>query len=294
MEKQSIRIGVDKLYYALMLSDTVGEASYANPEQIQGTTEIALTLNNTVGTFYADDGAYEAFTQQGDIEFAISLAGLSQEVRARLTGAQYDPLTGLAVDGQTDSPPNVAIGFRSQKANGQYRYVWVLKGKFSKANATYSTKGSTVTPQAEQYTYKALNRIYDNNWRQMLDSDDANLPIGLNNAALSDPITGWFSSPNYRPAAPGTPISDLAAATGLTTGTIGLTFSAPAGATLIKAQVEVLGSWIDVATEASITAASTSAKIIGLTAGNTYTCRLVVVGGASNGISNSAGAAAGA
>ena len=295
MERQSVKIGVDRLCYALMLTDNSGGATYDIVESIPGTTEVGITQNNSVGTFYADDGSYETYNQQGDIELSISLAGLSQKVRALLTGASYS-VNGLATDGKADNAPNVAIGFRTQKANGKYRYVWVYKGKFSKSDGTHQTKTGTVTTQTEQYSYKALHREYDGKWRQMLDSDDENLPIGLSDGDLYNITTGWFSSPNYVPVAPGTPISDLAAATSLTSGAIDLTFSAPTGATSVKAQVNdpTIGVWTDVTTEAPITASSTSAKIIGLTAGNTYSCRLVVIGGASNGTSNADSAAAGA
>jgi|GEM_PF-658095 len=295
MDRQSVLIDVDRLVVARLLADDENGVSYAAPESVPGVTGIALTLNHSIGTFYADGGVYETFPQQGDIEASVSLAGLSAEKRAEYTGANYSATTGLVVDGKADNPPYVAIGFRSQKANGRYRYVWLYKGKFSKSDSANRTKSGSVTPQPEKYTFKAAMRDYDGNWRQMLDSDDANLPAGLTDSELSSIVTGWFSSPDYVPAAPGTPITDLAAATGISPGQIVLTFPAPTGLTNARAQVRdaSLGIWVDAMLADAITGASTSAVITGLTAGNTYECRLVVTGGARNGISNTDSAAAG-
>lgn len=296
MEKQSVAIGVDRLVIALLTSDTSSGVVYGTPEEIKGVSEIGLTINNSRGVFYADDGSYETYEQQGDIDALISLAGLSAEKRAEYTGASYSSANGAAVDGKSDNPPYVAIGFRTQKANTKYRYVWLLKGQLSKPNRTNQTKGSTTNPQPEQYNFKALHREYDGNWRRTLDSDDANCPTGLTDALLYNITTGWFSNPDYVPVAPGTAIADLAASSGTGSGEIDLTFSAATSATSVKVQVNdaALGStWIDATTSAALDATSTTATVTGLTAGNTYNLRLVVVGGTKNGISNTASAAAG-
>ncbi|MCK5128344.1 MAG: hypothetical protein KAQ68_00720 [Clostridiales bacterium] len=286
MNKQSVRIGVDRFFYAPLISDEASGISYDDCVSVPGVTEVSVTLNSTIETFYADDGPFETFVNEGDKEVKISLAGMSADVVSALTGASYSSTNGLIKDSKSDNPPNVAVGFRSQKANGEYRYVWIYKGKFSKSDATAQTKSGSAAPQADSYTYKATMRVYDGNWRQMLDSDDANCPTGLTVAMLNDATTGWFSSPDFVPVAPGTPLSDVAATTGSSSGEINLAFTAPSGATSVKAQVNTLAGWVTVQTAAPITAVSTTAIITGLTAGNTYDCRLLVVGGNSNGISN--------
>lgn len=286
MNGQSVKIGVDRAFIAEVTSDNESGVVYAASEAIPGVTEIAVTTNNAVGTFRADDGIYETYQQQGDVEVQISLAGLSQSVYAKVTGARYDATTGLSKDGKIDAPNAFALGFRTQKANGSYQYVWLLKGKFNKPDQTSTTKGDGDTAVADQYTFMAENRIFDGDWRNRFDSDDENAPIGLSDTLLNNATTGWFASPDYVPTAPGVAIADLSASTGTVVGTIDLTFSAPTDAASVKAQISDLNGWVDASTSAEITAASTAATITGLTAGNTYRARLVVVGGAKNGISN--------
>ena len=199
MEKQAVKIGVDRLFIAEVLTDDSTSTTYATPELIPGTTEISLTTNNNIETFYADDGPYENYQQQGDIELKMVLAGLSLQTYSKVTGATYDNTTGLMKDGKADSPSDFAVGFRTQKSNGKYQYCWLYKGKFNKPDSSNTTKSDSVTVSTEEYTYKAVARLSDGYWRQKLDSDDLNLPEGITDQVLNNEIDGWFSSPDYTP-----------------------------------------------------------------------------------------------
>ena len=192
----STKIGVDRLFIAKVLTDDQTETTYDTPIPVIGTTAINLTLNNSVETIYADDGPFETYQQQGDIEFGISLVGLEMETYAEITGASYDPTNGDSYDNKADLSTDWAVGFRTQKANGAYQYVWIFKGKFAKNDLDNQTKSDSITPAIEDYMYKATARIFDGNWRRRLDSDDPNIPPSWTNDALNDEATGWFSDPD--------------------------------------------------------------------------------------------------
>jgi phi13 family phage major tail protein len=294
MDRQSFLIGADRVFLAQITNDDATGISYDTPFAIPGATEVAVTMNNTKVTIYADDGAYENVDQQGDIDVAVSLAGLGGQKRADITGGVYNASNGTIEYDGTGVLQKYALGYRRQKANGSYRYMWFLKGSFSRPDSTAATKSGSTAAQPMQYKYRALNRAYDMKLERTLDSDNNDLPVGLTDAALNDTNLGWFSSPDYVAVAPGTPIADVVVSTGASAGQISLAFSAPSGADSAKAQVETIGGFVDATTVATITAVSTSAVITGLVAGNTYNCRLVVVGGESNGISNADSASAGA
>ncbi|MEK0314780.1 S-layer homology domain-containing protein [Cohnella sp. 56] len=93
---------------------------------------------------------------------------------------------------------------------------------------------------------------------------------------------------NAASALPSLPIADLAAAG--SPGQATLTFSAPIGATNVTLQQSSDGGTNWTATSVAVTASSTSATVTGLVNGTTYKFRLVVTGGASNGVSNEAAA----
>jgi phi13 family phage major tail protein len=294
MERQSYMIGVDRLFLAEIISDDTSGVSYGTPFPVPGVNSIGVRMNNSNMTIYADDGAFENVNQQGDIDIVCSLAGLSGEKRADVTGGSYNSSTGMVEHDGTDVAKQYALGYRRQKANNTYRYKWFMKGSFARPDSAAATKSGSITSQPMQYVYRALNRANDVMLERTIDSDDANLPNGLTDALLNNATSGWFSSPDYVPVATGTQLSDVVAATGSSAGEIDLTFSAPTNADSIVAQVMDIFGWVNVSTSAEITASSTSATIEGLTASNTYDCRLVVLGGDKHGVSNEDSATAGA
>ncbi|MEX1376497.1 MAG: major tail protein [Eubacteriales bacterium] len=295
MVKPLPRIGVDKLYYAPIVTDGDNGAAYANPVHMPGVTDIGYKPNSKQVTFAADDGIYASVATEGEIEVEISVADILAKDYAYLLGSQI-AANGVVTEGNGDIPKEVALGYRSMKSDGSYRYEWILKGTFQKPNQTSKTKGQGVDPQSKTIKFAALNRVCDGKTRRWYDSDNESAPIGLSDAMLADETTGWFSSPDYAPTAPGTAIDDLVAVTGSDTGEIDITFSAAAGAESVKVQIAdgAIGAWTDAETAGEMTPASTSGTIQNLTAGNTYQVRLVVLGGDKNGVSNTDSAQAGA
>lgn len=296
MIKPLPRIGVDQAYYALLTQDNDSGVAYGTPTRMQGVNSISYNPNSQLEVYYADDGAYTSASQDGDIDLTVNVADLDPSVYAEILGVTRGA-NGVIDEAKTDDPPELAFGYRTQKSNGEYRFIWILKGKFSKPAVEAQTKGNAINFQGTELNFKGLNRDYDGKKRRRVDSDDENIPTGVTAATLNSAVTGWFSDPDYVVVAAGTPLSDVVASTGSGSGEIDLAFTAPSGATAVKAQIRdaaISSEWVDATTAAAITAASTSATITGLTPGNTYSCRLVVTGGASNGISNTDDAAAGA
>jgi len=293
MERQSFMIGVDRLFLAEVLSDDENGCIYGTPFPVPGVNQIGVRMNNTSVTIYADDGAFETINQQGDIDIICTLAGLSGDKRADVTGGTYNAETGMVEHNGACLTKKFAFGYRRQKANNTYRYQWFLKGAFARPDSVATSKSAAIASQPMQYVFRALNRAYDAKLERTLDSDDMNLPSGVTDAILNSAVSGWFSSPDYIPASPGGNITDLVAATGTNAGEIDLTFSAPTGAKSIVAQAMDIFGWVNVSTVADITAASTSATLQGLTPGNAYDCRLVVLGGDKHGVSNEDDAIAG-
>jgi len=200
MERQSFMIGVDRLFLA-EITDDATTTTYGASFEVPGVTAIGVAMNNSNVTLYADDGAFETVNQQGDIDIVCSLAGLSGEKHADVTGGTYNAATGVVESDGTGVPKKYALGYRRQKANGSYRYKWFMKGAFAKPNSAAISKSGSVTAQPMQYVFRALNRVSDSLLERTLDSDDANLPSGVTEAALNDASSGWFSDPDFEPAA---------------------------------------------------------------------------------------------
>lgn len=285
------RIGVDKLYYAKIISDTAEGTTYAAPVWMQGVNNITYNPNVQTQDYDADDGTYDSYSSDGAIQTTIAVADLLPHIYADLLGLQIGP-TGMVIEGEDDNAPEVAVGFRSQMSNGAYRYIWVLKGKFAKQQEDYATKGSAgITYNQRSIMHTALKRISDGARRKIQDSNADGL--ALTNEQLASAVTGWFSSPNFDPAvAPGTvtPITGLTAAAGANAGEITAAWGTATGASSISVQVSSGGEWVTVSNPDP---AETSTTITGLVAGGSYLVRVFVVGGENAGISNVVSATAG-
>lgn len=287
-------IGLDYAFIAELLTEPVAaNPTYATPIRLRGSVELSAKPNAPVSNFYADDGPYVQTAEMGDQELAMVLSNLDPETYALMVGATYNSSNGQIIETMDDVPLEFALGFRSQLSDKTYEYNWYYVGIISKPERKYNTKGEAVTYNTLPVTFKPRPANYAlgkyKSFRNYFLSGDSNFPVGLTDELLINLVTGWASDPNYIPVAPGTAVSDFAVATGSgAAGTLAATWTAATDATLVKIQVydPVTETWNDVSTTAVIGVGDASAELTGLVASNTYNCRLVVVSGTNNGISN--------
>lgn len=196
------KIGVDMLFVAPITKDDETGAEYGAAVRLPGLNNIGYDPATQSATYDADDGAYETMSGDGETKVTIKVADLLSEHYALLLGLHQEAGTGIVEEGVADNPPVVAVGWRSQKSDGTYRFVWCLKGKFAKSAEAYATKSTSgVTFNDRELVYTALNRAFDGKKRRQLDSNDPKLPKGTTILTLSDPTTGWFSDPDFVPTA---------------------------------------------------------------------------------------------
>jgi len=178
------QIGLDSFYYCECVSDAVGGASYGTPVPISGIISASVRANSSIETQWADDGAADFVASIGEQEVTLTFTNLAPSIRAALLG--HTVTAGVIEEKSTDIPKTVAIGFRSMKSNGKYRYVWFLKGHFAKPDDSYATKEASVRFGTTALVFKGLRREYDRKMVAWCDEDDP--------AVAAEIITGWFSA----------------------------------------------------------------------------------------------------
>lgn len=152
-------IGVSDLYVAAISADsatayTAGTPAYFAPVAVVG---VAPSVNRE--TQYADDNPYDTFVSEGETELTLTVTGIPPEMLAAVLGKTFDATTGRVYDtGAT--PPDYALGFKSKKSNGSYRYYWYLKGKFSTPSESFETQGDTPAPQTTEIVFTAVSSTY--------------------------------------------------------------------------------------------------------------------------------------
>lgn len=182
----SVRIGLKDVYYALLTNDpSVGSATYDTPVKISGAMQANINPNASLETLFADDGPYEVATTIGQINLELGMADIDLPTQAVLLGHTYSG--GILIRKGSDVPPWVAIGFRSLKSNGKYRYTWLAKGKFSIPEQQNETKGDTINFQNTVINGNFVKRDCDDEWERHIDEDDVDFYTAL--------ATDWFTSP---------------------------------------------------------------------------------------------------
>lgn len=189
------RIGCDNLVYAIMKTeDTASTAPvYEAVKPAPGVISVNINPNASQETLFADDGPYDSATTLGKVDVAINKAELTTENKADLLGHQIDANGGI-VYGDSDVPPWVAIGFRTLKSNGKYRYVWLYKGKFTDPEDNNETKGDSINFQTDTINgqFVKLSNVLTINskavrlWKYEMDSE--------NETAKKEIMNKWFES----------------------------------------------------------------------------------------------------
>lgn len=179
----SALIGLKDLHYAIMNEDE----TYAAPVKMAPVINAKVTPSVNTETLYADDGPAETAVAMGEIQVELETADLPLEVQAALLGHTLDAATGVMTKKSTDTAPYIALGFKSQKANGKYRFVWLLKGKCAPQEEEYATKEDQISYNTPKIKASFVKRNTDDVWQYVADEDS-----GFDGAAT------WFTTV-YKP-----------------------------------------------------------------------------------------------
>ena len=114
-------IGLDDVYVALILEDSASAYTADTPAYLAPSMELTVTPAVNKKTQYADDQAFDAQVSEGESALSLTFTYIDAETLATVTGIVFDSTTGRVYD-NSGTPPYCALGFSSQKSNGEYRY----------------------------------------------------------------------------------------------------------------------------------------------------------------------------
>ncbi|HAE59763.1 MAG TPA: hypothetical protein DCG54_09745 [Anaerolineae bacterium] len=186
-------IGLDSVYAAQVLQDDANGFVADAPFYLAPVAEMSGAPKLTDEVLYYDDQAYELLQSEGITERKIKLSALPPEIEALLTGENFDAVAGRLYDSSTPlNAPYFALGYRTKKSNGHYRYAWFLKGKFQKPGAEHVTVGEKAEGKPLELMYSAQKTIYKFTQPNSI-TDGVKRIIGDQDTTGFDP-SGWFSA----------------------------------------------------------------------------------------------------
>ena len=187
------QIGLRDIHIAVLKTDDTKGATYDTPIKLERAISAKLSPKSNSDNIYSDDSVEDIITAFEGIDVEIEVNQLSLTSRAKLQGSNV--IKGVLIENRDDMPPTIALGFKSKKNNGKYRYVWLLKGKFELATDEYDTEGEKPKAQSAKLKGKFFSRDFDRNYRFIADEDEEGVDATI--------ISGWFT------AVPSEPIETL-------------------------------------------------------------------------------------
>jgi phi13 family phage major tail protein len=182
-------IGLDSLYVATVTADSTSAYTSGTPATLAPAAKASMKPSSSMETQYADDQAYDVMTSEGPTEIEVEVTGIDMAMLAAITGRVFDVASGRLWDNAAN-PPYYALGFRSLKSNGSYRYYWFPKGVFSMPEEEVETKGEKPKPATLKLKYTAIKTIYK--WSLGSVTDGVKRVTG-DTDATNFVATTWFS-----------------------------------------------------------------------------------------------------
>lgn len=167
-------IGLKDLVTAELLTDTSSETTYAAVEAVVGSINIEVSDDSgNADIQYADDAEFDRLYPLPKLSFSMEMADIPPSMQAKFFGHAVDTY-GVVVANQDDTPPYRAFGFKSKKADGSYRYVWLLKCVPVKRTGDHShntEQGDSVERQTSKIDWEAVPTIYTGEYQYLVDDD---------------------------------------------------------------------------------------------------------------------------
>ncbi len=169
----SSTVGLKNMVIAPLTVDTETTITYGALQLVAGAIEATITPENTDPEVqYADDIEFDVLYPDPELSFKTKMADIPLQIQEAIFGNRIDD-KGVLVRASVDKPPYFAVGFKSEKANGKFRYVWLYKVRAKPITETYATKeGGTITRQTGEVEWTAIKRTHDGLYQAVADEGE--------------------------------------------------------------------------------------------------------------------------
>ena len=163
-------IGLKNVVIAPLLTDTDEGHTYGELQLMAGAIEASITPENADPDIqYADDVEFDVLYPDPELAFKTKMADIPLSIQEMIFGNKIDD-NGVLIRAASDKPPYYAVGFKSEKSDGSYRYVWLYKVRAKPVTENYQTKeGTSITRQTGEIEWTAIKRTHDGQYQAVAD-----------------------------------------------------------------------------------------------------------------------------
>lgn len=165
-------VGLENLVYAKLIKDDSTGVQYDAVKPFAPAITAKVNTAQETATQYADNGPIAVITQTGETTVTLTVDEIPLDVLADILGLEVK--NGVLVFKQDAVPPYIALGFTGNKANGEKRLVWLVKGRFSVPGDEWNTKTDKPEFQNQEIEGTFIRRDFDRVFKIVADTDNPN------------------------------------------------------------------------------------------------------------------------
>ena len=166
----SSTVGLKNVVIAPLTVDTEETLTYGELQLLAGAIEASITPENAEPDIqFADDIEFDVLYPDPELSFKTKMADIPLQIQEMIFGNQIDE-NGVLVRTAQDKPPYFAVGFKSEKSDRSFRYVWLYKVRAKPVTESYATKeGKTINRQTGEVEWTAIKRTHDGRYQAVAD-----------------------------------------------------------------------------------------------------------------------------
>ena len=182
--------------FSVLTTDTDEGHTYGELQLMAGAIEASITPENADPDIqYADDVEFDVLYPDPELAFKTKMADIPLSVQEMIFGNKIDD-NGVLIRAASDKPPYYAVGFKSEKSDGTYRYVWLYKVRAKPVTENYQTKeGTSITRQTGEIEWTAIKRTHDGQYQAVADEGQNGFTQEKGKSFLQSVYEPAFTSP---------------------------------------------------------------------------------------------------
>lgn len=163
-------VGIRNVVIAPLTEDTETTLTYGDLQLLAGAIDVQIAPDSAEPEVqYADDEEFDVVYPDPEIKVTMEQADIPLAIQEMILGNTIDD-NGVLIRKAGDKPPYFAVGFKSEKADGTFRYLWLYKGRATPITETFHTReGKSITRQTGKVEWVFIKRTKDNQYQSVAD-----------------------------------------------------------------------------------------------------------------------------
>lgn len=170
--KNKVKYGLSNVYVAPFVINESNEYVYDTPVAVPGAVNLTLSASGDTNDFYADNVIYFSSTANQGYEGDLELAMITDYIRTNILGETIDA-NGALIENANSLPKGFAFGFQIE-GDKKNRRFWYYNCSLTRPANNGATTESSITPQTDTLSIKAMPRITDKLVRSLMELSDTN------------------------------------------------------------------------------------------------------------------------